>query len=302
MIAEVDRKPISVSEHTLRIMTYNVHHCTGNDACRNPQTPAGRLPGPDCALNLPRVAGVIEAELPDIVGLQELDRFWARSAGVDQPQEIAARLDMDYGFGANLKHGPDTHAHVPHEFGVATLSRYQISGITNHLLPTTGGWEQRGMLDTRIDIPTIGEIAFLNTHLQVGLRGEPGEARRQRMEQARVIADHAANLDIPVIVVGDLNTEASTGDIDALIGAESNLTDVWQVAGHGIGETIFAGAGGEPTARIDYILVSKHFTVHSVEVVDNDESRMASDHFPLIADLKFNGQPATPVASPVTDG
>ena len=302
LVAQSTPEATPTGSDALRVMTYNTHHAAGNDECEDPETAEGEIPEAECALDLPRVADVILAEDPDIVALQEVDRFWARSGGADQPDEFSQLLDMDVCFGANLSHEPDDHADVDHEYGVATLSRYPVISCENHFLPTTEGWEQRGMLDTRIDVPGIGEVAVLNTHMQANVSGEPEEAARQRVEQAEAIAAHVETLEVPVIVLGDLNAEADSGELDSLIGPGSSLVDVWNVAGTGSGETIFDGAHGEPTARIDYILVSPHFSVLSTVVIDNDGSRMASDHFPLIVDLEFVGDVATPTATPVTDG
>ena len=302
LVAQSTPEATPTGSDALRVMTYNTHHAAGNDECEDPETAEGEIPEAECALDLPRVADVILAEDPDIVALQEVDRFWARSGGADQPDEFSQLLDMDVCFGANLSHEPDDHADVDHEYGVATLSRYPVISCENHFLPTTEGWEQRGMLDTRIDVPGIGEVAVLNTHMQANVSGEPEEAARQRVEQAEAIAAHVETLEVPVIVLGDLNAEADSGELDSLIGPGSSLVDVWNVAGTGSGETIFDGAHGEPTARIDYILVSPHFSVLSTVVIDNDGSRMASDHFPLIVDLEFVGDVATPAATPVTVG
>lgn len=282
-----------MSEVSLRIMTYNTHHSAGIDECVRPITNSDKISGPDSSLDLPRVAEVINAENPDIVALQEVDRFWARSGGVDQPEEFSKLLSMEARFGANLIHEPDDHADAPHEFGVATLSRHPIVRYENQFLPTTIGWEQRGVLDTRILVPGIGEIAVLNTHLQSNANGEQVEAASQRGAQARAIADLVARLDIPVIVLGDFNAESESGEIDSLIGPDSMLSDVWTIAGVGSGETIFNGAHGESIARIDYILVSPQFHVVSAEVIDDDRSRMASDHFPLVAELVFIGTDCT---------
>lgn len=278
-----------MSGSSLRIMTYNTHHSAGNDECENLPAAAGQIPGADCSLDLPRLANVINVEKPTIVGLQETDRFWARSASVDQPKEFARLLGMDVCFGANEVHEPDVHADVYHEYGVTTLSKYPISGFKNQHFPTYEGFEQRGMLDTRIDVPDVGEVAVINTHLQIGGGSHRAEATRQRIEQIQILTDHVSSLVIPTIVFGDFNTESSTGEIDSLIRSGTPLIEVWEAAGEGSGETIFNGAHGEATARIDYILVSPHFDVISAEIIDNDQSRMASDHFPLVAELGFRG-------------
>jgi endonuclease/exonuclease/phosphatase family metal-dependent hydrolase len=42
-----------------------------------------------------------------------------------------------------------------------------------------------------------------------------------------------------------------------------------------------------PLRRIDHIFASKHFEVCGVKVLDDDLTRIASDHLPLAADLKL---------------
>ena len=72
-------------------MSYNIHHGVGAD---------GRL-------NLDRIAGVVRAEKAEVVGLQEVDRFWRRSDFVDQVEYLARELGMQAAYGANLDLYPD---------------------------------------------------------------------------------------------------------------------------------------------------------------------------------------------------
>ena len=46
---------------------------------------------PDCDLDLQATIAVIREHNPDIVGVQEVDRFWARSGYVDQPEALRPR-------------------------------------------------------------------------------------------------------------------------------------------------------------------------------------------------------------------
>ena len=55
----------------LRVMSYNIHHGEGMDG----------------KVDLPRLAGVIRAESPDLVSLQEVDQKTERTGKVDQPAE-----------------------------------------------------------------------------------------------------------------------------------------------------------------------------------------------------------------------
>lgn len=259
----------------INVMTYNTHHSSGFDANQASTAPLTQAEG---IRKVKRLSGVIASQHPHIVGLQEVDRFWPRSGAIDQADVFASALGMEVRFGANLDHNGE-------QFGVATLSTFEIAEGTNHPLPTPAGWEQRGMLEVRLNLPGVGETAVINTHLQSNANGEHKLARMQRSNHARIIADHVARLECPVILMGDFNAEPGSGDIDAL--TESGLTDVWQAAGAGEGYTIFDGAHGEVTSRIDYIFVSSHIEILAVEVVDTPETRLTSDHLPFVAKLKL---------------
>lgn len=276
-----------MTKRALQVMTYNSHHSTGNDDCTSPPVVPGELPNADCGLDIERLASVVRLENPDIVGLQEVDRYWGRSGYTDQPDKFSKILDMQVAFGPNLDHPADEHANVPHQFGVATLTPHPITHNHNYLLPNLPGWEQRGLLDTRIHLSGIGEIAVLNTHLQVAFDDRQVEASQQRRDQAEAIAAHVGKLDIPVIVLGDFNTQIEDGELDALIGPNGNLSDAWGAMGEGAGNSIFL-ASFPAYARIDFILVSRHFTVEAIRVIDTDLTRIASDHLPVVADLTIN--------------
>ena len=63
----------------LRIMTYNVHGCSGTDGRVSPR----------------RVARVIDAYDPDIIALQEIDLGRRRSRAEDQAAMIAKQLGLE---------------------------------------------------------------------------------------------------------------------------------------------------------------------------------------------------------------
>src|SRR2546422_6977734 len=76
------------SSQTLRVMTYNIHVGVGMDK----------------KLDLPRVASVINAQHPDLVGLQEVDRGVTRTQRIDEIAELAKLTRMDYAFAFNLRY------------------------------------------------------------------------------------------------------------------------------------------------------------------------------------------------------
>ena len=284
----------------LRVMSYNIKHARGNDDCVNPTAPEGSVPEAECEIDLPRVADVIDQSGASIVGLQEVDRFWARSGGVDQPAELGSLLEMEHCYGANLDHEADDHASEPHQYGVAILSDHPIVDCTNEHLPTPEGWEQRGALSATIELDDGQQILVINTHLQAGREGAQDEAKRQRTEQFAAVMEIASRSDLPTIIMGDLNSQPGGGELAPIEDAGSGFTDVWTaIQGDEDGFTAPASPDVEPDVRIDYIFVSEEFAVLDSDVLIDDLTRIAADHFPVIADLQLGPAGATPVATPV---
>src|SRR5262245_7989696 len=85
--------------------------------------------------DLERVAQTIEAGAPDLVALQEVDVHWAeRSQFVDQAAALSKRLKMEVQF-AHIYQLPGASSSQPtREYGLAVLSKYQITRWSNHQL------------------------------------------------------------------------------------------------------------------------------------------------------------------------
>ena len=87
--ASQDQEP-QAKPRELRIMSYNIKHGQTNATCTQPPRIPGQPPFPDCNLDLQASIEVMRAHHPDIVGVQEVDRFWARSAYEDEPAAMSA--------------------------------------------------------------------------------------------------------------------------------------------------------------------------------------------------------------------
>lgn len=85
----------------------------------------------------------------------------------------------------------------------------------------------------------------------------------------------------PVIVGGDTNERPEGKAMTRLAAA---FPDVWAVGGIGSGDTIPAGA---PTARIDFLFVSRDVRVDGAWVPDDPAIAVASDHRPVVVDLEL---------------
>lgn len=277
----------SAQARDLRVMSYNIKHGQRNAECSQPAPTPGQPPVPDCNLDLQAAIAVIREHNPDVVGLQEVDRFWARSAYQDQPAVLSAALGMAHRcYAANLDHPADQHADRPHQYGTLILSRLPITTCSNTLLPRTGDNEQRGLTLAVIDVGGA-PLRFYNTHLHT-------TAADRLLQTAAVAAAIDATGAGPKVIVGDLNARPAAAELKPLF---ARFTDPWttsiaKVADNPDGLTSPAELSGEPRNRIDYVLVSPAIEVRAAKVAIDAKTRLASDHYPVVVDLTLPGASA----------
>lgn len=237
----------------LRVMTYNVHSCVGMDGTVSPR----------------RIARILALYEPDIVALQEVDVNRSRTGGIDQAQQIAGLLDMEYHFHPSFSIAEE-------HYGNAILSRFPLRVVKTGALPGHTGLElePRGMLWVEVvwhDQP----IQVFSTHL--GLR------RRERREQAEEILSDAwlANPDCrpPLILCGDLNSRPQSQVYRAM---QSALRDTTGPRSPQRRAPTWMGV-----ATVDYILTSPDWSVQKRMVPISYLTRKASDHRPVIVDVSL---------------
>lgn len=243
-------------DRPLRVATFNIHHGVGTDNI----------------LDLERIARVIEASSPHVIGLQEVDRhFGERSFFVDQATWLAERLRMNVAFGANLDFDPLQPGQPRRQFGTAILSRYRIREWRNTLLPRTGTFEQRGLLEVKVTVRGV-RVRVFTTHLQ-------HDSQPERLLQIARIREIVGLSRESVVLLGDLNALPHAPEIAAIT---EDLVDAWVAAGVGDGFTFDAVT---PHARIDYVMSSPDVVARTAVVVSSD----ASDHLPVVAELALPG-------------
>ncbi len=245
-------------DRTLRIMTYNVHSCVGMD---------GRV-------SMARIARVIMQSDPDVVALQELDVGRTRTGGHDQAHEIARELEMDFHFHPALQ--------VEEElYGDAILSRLPMRLIHRGALPSDhkkNNLEPRGALWTAIRTGD-GELQFINTHL--GLRGQERKFQVEKLLGTEWLTHPDCRR--PVVLCGDFNAFPGMAAYRRL---NESLSDAQRLAnGHRPKGTWF---GRYPFGRIDHVFVSEGIEVVGVEVPRTTLARIASDHLPLIVEIRLH--------------
>jgi len=114
------------------------------------------------------------------------------------------------------------------------------------------------------------------THLDY--RPEPDVRRRQVADMMAVMAEDRGR---PRVLVGDFNAGHDATELAPLW---TELVDAWSAAGEGApGLTYPADA---PASRIDYVTAARLVEVWRVTVPATAPATTASDHLPVLADLR----------------
>lgn len=223
----------------LRILSYNIHHAEGVDG----------------KLDVPRIAQVILSVDPDLVALQEVDKNTIRTGKVNQDIELSRLTKMNCVFGSNITFQGG-------QYGNAILSKFPIIKNKNFLLPNVDSGEQRGLLQSQIQISNKENVLFFSTHL------DHRRSDTERLASAKAI-NQIISLDnkSPAILAGDFNDVPDSPTL-------KELGKVWLRTNKKILRTIPAS---KPSRQIDYIFVQpkERWKIIESQILDED---IASDH------------------------
>lgn len=248
----------------LRVATYNVHACVGSDGQRSES----------------RIAEIIAALDVDIIGLQELDLGRRRSAGTDQAGLIAEQLGWSRFFHPAMSRAEE-------QYGDAILSRFPMSLRQAAILPSDAPFycrETRAALWVDVMTP-LGRIHVFNTHFGLG--------RLERVTQARLLVgpDWLGRIDNgeALVAVGDFNSVQGSPPYRIIA---SKLRDVRTfLSGNPALRTFPTKL---PFLGLDHIFLNEALYATHVEVARTAKARVASDHFPVIANIWIKSQSTSP--------
>jgi endonuclease/exonuclease/phosphatase family metal-dependent hydrolase len=238
---------VSHGPAALRIVTYNIHRCRGLDGRTRPD----------------RIAAVLATIDADVVALQEV--MGAGPRGGSHAEELGAALGMGWVMApARLQRG--------HQFGNALLSRFPITHHVEHDL----SWktcEPRRL--QRADIALDGHTLHVyNVHLGTAIL----ERRHQARRLATIVLDrHVAG---PKLVLGDFN-EWMRGLATTLLTEKLNSVDL---RNHLRRRRTYPGLF--PVLHLDHIYYAGRVEVTRIELPRTRLSLVASDHLPLVADVR----------------
>jgi endonuclease/exonuclease/phosphatase family metal-dependent hydrolase len=152
-------------------------------------------------------------------------------------------------------------------FGNAVLSRWKVEVIADQPLPRLDGHDgHRRVLATGVDTPW-GTWPIVSTHLDHRFDASAARSMQcQRLLELAAVWRGNADVDLPVIVGGDLNAVADSDEIRLLTGRRASVpgivfNDAWELTGDGAGptwrrENPYSVDSAWPDRRLDYLLVS----------------------------------------------
>jgi endonuclease/exonuclease/phosphatase family metal-dependent hydrolase len=247
----------------LRLASYNIHRAIGVDRRFRPD----------------RIARILAEHDPDIVLLQEVDEGVPRSREIDLARSLAEELSYPYfsvGHNVSLRKG---------WYGNATLSRYPIERERNIDL-TVGRRKRRGCQHTSIRVEKVTghphRLEVFNLHL--------GLSARERQRQAGTLArsKEIATLDphVPCILGGDFNDWRSMLRAFFVEGLGFRCaTDRPTKRGP---RAIKTYPSFSPRGALDRIYFRGGLRLLSVHRCRHRDSKVASDHRPIIANFELH--------------
>ncbi len=248
----LDRKPpldlpqpfaSKLNNNRVRILAYNIKHGRGNDG----------------AVDLARTAEVIRRLNPDVVALQEVDNRCKRSGSVDEAKRLSELTGLphhEFGKFFDYQGG---------EYGMAILSRYPLTDVTNLRLPA--GAEPRTSLVATVNAPQPFRLADVHFY----------RTEQERKAQAETLLKFLdPKPDLPCVIAGDYN---SLPDSPVL-----NLFADWNIPNKG--DDHFTFSSDNPNREIDFIMFrpDSKLVAHEIDVI---EEPVASDHRPLALDVSL---------------
>jgi endonuclease/exonuclease/phosphatase family metal-dependent hydrolase len=236
------------SAASLRIATYNIHGCRGIDRRTRPE----------------RIARVLREVSADIVALQEVVGPGLHGGG--HLEELGASLGM----GSVMAPARQVRGH---QFGNAVLSRFPMEHHAQHDLSWRNCWERNMQ---RVDINVSGRILHVyNVHLGTAIL----ERRHQARRVATIVSDrHVAG---PKIVLGDFN-EWTRGLTTMLLSAKLKSVNLRDYLPR---RRTYPGLF--PLLHLDHIYYAGELDIVGVELFRTRLSLVASDHLPLVADVRI---------------
>ena len=222
-----DAAPRQSPPDTLTVTTYNIGYLSG----MTNNKPVVRSDS-FLAANLERALSLLRVANADVIAFQEIDYGAARSGHVQQLDTIATRLG--YAAAAQAVNWDERYLPFPYGrpavhfgrtvSGQAVLSRYPVRNHARKVLTRPDQWIGRDLfyLDRLAQIALLdlgGRPLFIvNVHLEAFDQ----TTRETQAREVRAYYDRLVDTGIPVLLLGDFNSESPPGS-DGAAFADSTL-------------------------------------------------------------------------------
>jgi endonuclease/exonuclease/phosphatase family metal-dependent hydrolase len=237
----------------LTFMTYNIHSGVGVDK----------------RYDLRRISRVLKNERPHVAALQELECRSGRTSFDDQSNVLANDLALTPSFCATRPAGQGS-------FGIAVLSTFAVLHHQQYDLSYQPHCEPRYCLRVDLEVEPGAVLHVFNCHLGLTVR-ERTFQRKQMVSDAILLSEE---LHHPVVVMGDFNDRPISVVHRNL---RKHFADAFRASGKRWGPTFRAGP---IPIRLDHIYVSEGIRVLDCWVRNDELTRVASDHRPVIASVE----------------
>ena len=276
----------AAAQDTLRVASYNIRMASGGGN----RSIFGKelMPFPNRPRKpLKQIAAVLVETGADLVGLQEVQARTIRSWGANQTAYIADRMG---GFDSAAGFGREKWKGILDKNGNSLVTRWELENVKDiRLTDEDFHGSPRLVIAAQVELPGGAKVWFANTHLSAY------EGREARLLQIDLLEAALAELEGPMILVGDFNARPDTPEMERLLAAGFAGRHFRDAAAEaGAEENTYPSSGG--TRRIDYILVSEEFDVLGSRVVDAGDH--LSDHMPVVAELRYAPGLAAVAAAP----
>jgi endonuclease/exonuclease/phosphatase family metal-dependent hydrolase len=237
----------------VKCMTYNIHSGVGLDK----------------RYDLTRIRRVLASEQPQIVALQELDCGLSRSAHDDQSSSLADGLAATSSFcpARQVEQG---------SAGLAVISPFSVIHEQHYDLSHRSDREPRYCQRVDLRVAEGAVLHVFNCHL--GLAARERAFQRNRMLSDAVLLSE--DLHHPVLLMGDFNDSPISVVHRSL---RKHFADAFSAAGKRWGPTFRLGP---VPFRLDHIYCGGRIRVLDCWVPNDDLTRVASDHRPVVAVLE----------------
>lgn len=257
-----------VDSRYLTVVTLNMAH--GRKDARNQML----LSGDAIRENLLELGGLLDRADADIIALQEADAASWWSGKFDHVGFLAKNTIYHC-----TLHGVHASNRI-YDFGTALISKHSLQGGFIHSFKPSKPTTTKGFTVAALNWNPGNEleeplrIKFVSVHLDFSRRSV---RRSQIDEMARTLG----NLDGPLVVMGDFNTDWQTEDSSLKYLAENLGLKVFEPHADGL------STYGDKGARLDWILISPQLNFRLYAVFPD----IVSDHYAVAAEIELDKAP-----------